>query len=95
VPFLCELQSIRLKAKENLHDSIFICTHHRRFLSILRVIAFIGVLALSDVFEFNEQIQSFGNGLKSLNRNNFLDGFSNVEQGDVLSEFAHLYLGVV
>ena len=52
-------------------------------------------MTFGDIFEDNRHIEAFCAGLRSLDRHNLLNGFSNVKNREVFSELASLDLSVV
>ena len=71
--FLCELKRIRLKSKENLHDSLLVCFDQRPKLSLLSDVT------LWDINESHMEMSVFVLGFPFLNDHHIVNCFHNVE----------------
>lgn len=88
-----ELQSIRLKAKENLHDPLLIWANNWR--SQIRILVSIKHIIFGNIIKFGKEIQLKLVCHFSLNAHHFFDRFPNIKSFDVLSKFACSDLSVI
>ena len=88
---LCELKSIRLQVKEDLHNPLLVSVHQRTVdLSLPR-----HLLWVSYVEELGLELQLLLLRLFPLDAHYFFDGLSNVEFFYVFSEVSRPYLRVI